>query len=74
MIPYNSIFSDESYYLSIPNALVNCPPPVLIILLMFNIIAIYKDWTPIIGALKIIWSFNKNYLKLVKLQFRQSIH
>ena len=38
------ILLDGSYYLSIPNALVNCPLHVLIIMLMFNIVAIYKDW------------------------------
>ena len=42
--PYK-IFSDGSYYLSIPKATVNCPIHVLIIMLMFNILAIYKDWS-----------------------------
>ena len=36
--------SDGSYYLSIPNALVNCPNHILIIMLIFNTVAIYKDW------------------------------
>ena len=45
MKPYKSILSDGSYYLSIPSALVHCPTHILIIMLLFNIIAIYKDWT-----------------------------
>ena len=54
MITYNSIasdivsdfiFSDGSYYLSISNAKVNCPLHVLRIMLILNIVAIYKDWS-----------------------------
>ena len=41
----NLILSDGSYYLSIPNAMVNCPLSILTIMLMFNIVAIYKDWS-----------------------------
>ena len=41
----NLHFSDGSYYLSIQNAYVNCPVHVLTIMLMFNIVAIYKDWS-----------------------------
>ena len=43
-IAIKRIFSDGSYYLSIPNALVNCPHHILIIMLIFNTVAIYKDW------------------------------
>ena len=43
-IAIKRIFSDGSYYLSIPNALVNCPNHILIIMLIFNTVAIYKDW------------------------------
>ena len=38
------ILSDGLYYLSISNALVNCPHHILLIMLIFNIVAIYKDW------------------------------
>ena len=38
-------FSDASYYLSIPYALINCPAHILTIMLVFNIVAIYKDWS-----------------------------
>ena len=41
----NSFSSDGSYYLSIPYALVNCPLHILIIMLLFNIVAIYKDYS-----------------------------
>ena len=41
----NKIFSDGTYYLSIPNAaLVNCPIPMLIVMLIFNIASVWKDW------------------------------
>ena len=45
MKSWNSILSDGCYYLSIRNAVVNCPLQVLIIMLNFNILAVYKDWS-----------------------------
>ena len=40
----NKIFSDGSYYLFIPKATVNCPIFILIAMLIFNILAVVKDW------------------------------
>ena len=46
IICFTTLFnSDGSYYLFISNALVNCPHRILRIMLFFNTVAIYKDYS-----------------------------